>query len=147
MTEDIIGKIIEGEVTNVTNFGAFVKIPELKEEGLVHISEIADQFVEDINKFVKIGETVKVKVLKRTPKNKLELSIKQAKDSSVEAQPSEKKPPAPKFQSKPSKPAVERNPKNKFEEKLSHFMKRSEEKLIDIRRNLKQKQGITKKRK
>jgi uncharacterized protein len=57
-----IGMILEGKVTNVTNFGAFVDIG-VHLDGLVHISQIADCFVDDPRKFVKVGQTVKVKVL------------------------------------------------------------------------------------
>jgi len=121
--------IVSGEVTNVTNFGAFVKV-ESGEEGLVHISEIANEFVKDINEFVKVGDNIKVKVLGRNNKNKLELSIKKATEGEA---------PEPLFIKKKSSD-------NTFEDKLSQFLKRSEEKQIDIRRNLKQKQGISKKR-
>ena len=55
-------------VNSITNFGAFVKL-ENGEEGLIHISEIANEFVTDINQFVKLGETIKVKVLTRNQKN------------------------------------------------------------------------------
>ena len=75
--EGIIGKTVEGSITNITNFGAFVSI-EGSEEGLVHISEIANEFITDISEFVSIGDKVKVKVLARNQKKKLELSIKQA---------------------------------------------------------------------
>ena len=54
--------LLEGKVTNVTNFGAFVDIG-VHQDGLVHISQIADCFVDDPRKFVKVGQTVKVKVL------------------------------------------------------------------------------------
>jgi S1 RNA binding domain protein len=121
--------IVSGEVTNVTNFGAFVKV-EAGEEGLVHISEIANEFVKDINEFVKVGDIIKVKVLGRNNKNKLELSIKKATEGEA---------PEPLFIKKKSSD-------NTFEDKLSQFLKRSEEKQIDIRRNLKQKQGISKKK-
>ncbi|NLE01754.1 MAG: RNA-binding transcriptional accessory protein, partial [Fibrobacter sp.] len=57
------GMLLEGTVTNVTNFGAFVDIG-VHQDGLVHISELADKFVDDPKKVVKVGEVVKVKVLK-----------------------------------------------------------------------------------
>jgi uncharacterized protein len=56
------GMLLEGKVTNVTNFGAFIDIG-VHHDGLVHISQIADCFVDDPRKFVKVGQTVKVKVL------------------------------------------------------------------------------------
>ena len=57
------GMILEGTVTNVTNFGAFVDIG-VHQDGLVHISELADRFVDDPMKVVKVGQVVKVKVMK-----------------------------------------------------------------------------------
>tara|TARA_B100000427_G_scaffold59494_1_gene46778 strand:+ start:17 stop:448 length:432 start_codon:yes stop_codon:yes gene_type:complete len=133
-SEGLIGKTVEGTVTNITNFGAFVSI-EGNEEGLVHISEIANEFITDIANFVAIGDKVKVKVLARNQKKKLELSIKKAEglSESVPVKKPEKK---------------EKNkPKNfDFEDKLSSFLKRSEERQIDIRRNLKNKQGLTKRK-
>ena len=127
---DIIGKVTVGEVTNVTNFGAFIRLGN-GEEGLVHISEIANEYVTDIHNFVSVGDKVDVKVISRNNKNKLDLSMKQTK---------EKEPEPALFLHRKSK-------NSNFEDKLGQFLKRSEEKQIDIRRNLKQKQGITKKRK
>jgi uncharacterized protein len=57
------GMIVEGVVTNVTNFGAFVDIG-VHQDGLVHISEIADRYIDDPCKYIKVGQVVKVKVLK-----------------------------------------------------------------------------------
>lgn len=57
------GMLLEGTVTNVTNFGAFVDIG-VHQDGLVHISELADKYVDDPRKVVKVGQVVKVKVLK-----------------------------------------------------------------------------------
>lgn len=129
MTSDVIGNIVEGEVINVTSFGAFIRISS-GEEGLVHISEVANKFVTDINEFVSPGDKVQVKILNRNEKNKLELSIKQAK---------EKEKGETLFLHKRSK-------NNEFEDRLHSFLKNSEEKQIDIRRNIKNKQGITKRK-
>lgn len=146
MTEDIkLGSVVEGEVTNITNFGAFVKL-ENGEEGLIHISEIANEFVKDIASFITVGEKVKVKILKRNPKNnKLELSLKQTAEAPAETQTSSA-PSAP--VEAPDKSLFLRNKtKNSdFEDKMIGFLKKSDEKQIDIRRNLKNKQGISKKR-
>ena len=56
------GMVLEGSVTNVTNFGAFVDIG-VHQDGLVHISSLSDKFVEDPHQVVKAGDIVKVKVL------------------------------------------------------------------------------------
>jgi len=73
-----VGDIVEGEVTNITKFGAFVRIKE-GYEGLVHISEISNEFVTDISKYVNVGDKISVRILAASEKNKLELSIKKAK--------------------------------------------------------------------
>jgi len=79
------GMVIEGKVTGVTNFGAFVALPEGK-SGMVHISEVSSSFVRDINEFVKVGDTVKVMVLSIDEKGKIALSIKRAAEADT-AQP------------------------------------------------------------
>ena len=56
------GQILEGTVTGITKFGAFVEL-STGETGLVHISEVADSYVNDVNEFLKVKDTVKVKVL------------------------------------------------------------------------------------
>lgn len=72
------GKIVEGTVTGVTNFGAFIQLPEGK-SGLVHISEISHDYVKTVADYVKKGDKVKVKVLSVTDDNKISLSMRQAK--------------------------------------------------------------------
>lgn len=57
-----VGMELEGVVTNVANFGAFVDIG-VHQDGLVHISQLADRFVQDPKQFVKVGQVVKVRVL------------------------------------------------------------------------------------
>ena len=72
------GMVLEGVVTNVVNFGAFIDIG-VHQDGLVHISQLCDRFVCDPNEIVKVGQVVKVKVLEVNPKLKrIGLSIKQA---------------------------------------------------------------------
>lgn len=70
-----VGSIVEGQVTGIARFGAFVELPE-KKTGLVHISEIANEFVSDINDFLKVNDKVKVKVLSVDSNGKIALSIK-----------------------------------------------------------------------
>ena len=124
------GNIVQVEVTNIADFGVFVRC-KTGEEGLIHISEVANEFVTNINKYVKLGEKVReVKVLGRNKKGKLEFSIKKAKEP------------------KPKKALfIRSSSENKeFEDVLTKFLKRSDEKQVDIRRNLKKKQGISKKK-
>jgi S1 RNA binding domain protein len=72
-----IGKVYEGKVKGITKFGAFVELDK-DTTGMVHISEVANTFVNDINEHIKEGETVKVKVLSVGEDNKISLSIKKA---------------------------------------------------------------------
>jgi len=72
-----VGKIYEGKITGITNFGAFVEL-DRKTTGLVHISEVALTYVKDINEHISVGQAVKVKVLTIDEKGKMSLSIKKA---------------------------------------------------------------------
>ena len=72
-----VGDVLEGKVTGVTKFGAFVDIGENK-TGMVHISEVARSFVNDIAEHLKLGDTVKVKVMTIGDDGKVSLSIKRA---------------------------------------------------------------------
>ncbi|MEK9658104.1 MAG: S1 RNA-binding domain-containing protein [bacterium] len=129
--DSLIGQILKGEVTNVTKFGAFVKL-ENTEVGLVHISELSHDYISNIEEYVSLGDDVTVKVVSRNKQGKLELSMKQVKEK--------ENPVTPK--------AVSSAPKDgNFEYKLSSFMKRAEAKHIDLRRQQKKKQGIVKKQK
>ena len=72
-----VGEVFEGKVTGITKFGAFIAMPDGK-NGLVHISEIANTYVNDINEFVKEGQVVKVRVIGIGDGGKVNLSMKQA---------------------------------------------------------------------
>ena len=76
-----VGKVVEGTVTGITNFGAFVQLPEGK-SGLVHISEISHDYVEKVSDYLKRDEKIKVKVLSITNDGKISLSIRKAKPKS-----------------------------------------------------------------
>lgn len=133
-TEDYsVGSIVEGDVTNITKFGLFVKLANGK-EGLVHISEIADEFVTDINQYAKVGDHIQVRITSINSEKKLDLSIKKVK----EKEQVKEKEPGPIF--------IKKSKSEDFEKKLGSFLKRAEEKQIDIRRNLKFKQGLVKKK-
>jgi uncharacterized protein len=89
------GMILEGAVTNVTNFGAFVDIG-VHHDGLVHISELSNRYIKDPHEAVKAGQIVKVKVLSVDPGTKrIALSIKalQAEAAPVQKQQIKKKSP------------------------------------------------------
>lgn len=68
---------MDGTVSSIAKFGAFVNLPE-RRSGLVHISEIASEYVADVNDFLQVGQEIKVKVLAITPEGKINLSIKRA---------------------------------------------------------------------
>lgn len=72
-----VGSIVEGKVTGITKFGAFVDLGEGK-SGMVHISEVADVFVSEITEFLSEGQMVKVKVISIGDDGKISLSIKKA---------------------------------------------------------------------
>ncbi|HLE78245.1 MAG TPA: S1 RNA-binding domain-containing protein [bacterium] len=120
-----IGTIVEGKVVKITNYGAFVELADGK-SGLVHISEIADIYVKDVRDYLKEQETVKVKVLGLNDRGKLDLSVKQALS--------------------PEERVARAREKKTFEEKLKTFMKESEERLLDLKRNTEAKRGGGKKR-
>jgi S1 RNA binding domain protein len=128
-----VGSVVEGTVTGITNFGAFVELPT-GQTGLVHISEIADVYVTDINDFLKKSDKVKVKILSIDPTGKkIGLSIRQAQEG---ASPTRQLPPRG---PRPGGPRG-RTPSS-FEEKLKRFMKESEDRLGDLRRNTEGKRG------
>lgn len=115
-----MGSIVEGVVTGITNFGAFIELPG-GQTGLVHISEIAEVYVKDVNDFLKTNDKVTVKVISVDPRGKIGLSIKQAN-------PASSRPPKKKFQ--PS-----------FEDKLAKFLKESEERQQFLKRSTDSKRG------
>mgnify|MGYP001332720326 CR=1 FL=1 len=117
-----LGSIIEGRVTGITRFGAFVDIGEGR-TGLVHISEIADAFVNDVNDYLKQNDVVRVKVL-AVDNGKIGLSIKQA-DPSYQA----------------PRPRRDRVYQQSFEDKLNKFLKDSDERHQDLKRNQDSKRG------
>jgi S1 RNA binding domain protein len=105
------GQILEGIVKGITQFGAFVELPSGK-VGLVHISEVADEYVEDIKKYLKENQTVKVKVINVKEDGKISLSIKRVNETTKRE--NEKK-----------------RSKDDFEAKLSKFLKDSNQKLSE----------------
>ena len=72
-----VGAIVDGKVTGITKFGAFVALPENK-SGMVHISEVASSFVNDIKDFLQEGQQVKVKTINIDQQGRINLSIKKA---------------------------------------------------------------------
>ena len=136
-----VGAIVEGKVTGITKFGAFVALPEGK-SGMVHISEVASTFVNDIKDFLQEGQQVKVKIINIDQAGRINLSIKKA-------QPQE--PRQPRFQrSSAPRGRVQQAPKDpstmSFEDKLKAFMSDSESRQADVRHATDRKNGSRRRR-
>jgi len=120
-----LGSVVEGVVTGITNFGAFVELPG-GETGLVHISEIAEVYVKDINDFLKTNDRVTVKVISVVQNGKVGLSIKKANQTSTAA-PYHRPPP--------------KKVKASFEDKMAKFLKESEERQQVLKRSTDTRRG------
>ena len=70
-----VGNIVEGTISGIAKFGAFVELPD-KKVGLIHISEVANEYVSDVNDYLKVKDKVKVKVLSVDRNGKMDLSRK-----------------------------------------------------------------------
>ena len=117
------GSILEGTIVNITNFGAFVEVDG--KTGLVHISEVSDTFVKDIREHLKEKDKVKVKVISVDNNGKISLSIKQAMPTKKSYKPVEIDWSADKAKS----------PNGNFEDRISRFLKDSEEKFQDLKKH------------
>lgn len=124
-----VGEIVEGTVTGITNFGAFVQLGKGK-SGLVHISEISHDYVEKVDDYLKKGEKVKVKVLSVTDDGKISLSIRQAKPKT--SQPIEIE------WNKPDNSQKHMS----FEDKMSQFLKDSNDKMDQLKSKDNRKNGM-----
>ena len=127
-----VGTIVEGKIKTITNFGAFVALPEGK-TGMVHISEVANAYVSDIRQHLTEGQDVKVVVI-GNENGKINLSIKR-----LEAKPQQERAPrregpasAP-ARTAPTPPPAPKTADQLFEEKLKAFMSESDNKLSSIR--------------
>ena len=131
-----VGAVLEGRVTGITSFGAFVSLPDGK-SGLIHISEVANTYVSDVHEFLSVGQSVKVRVLSISPEGKISLSAKRAEERAESA-------PAPAAPRKTEQPrqaltvpaarAVQpyvpvKSGDQNFEDKLKQFMQVSDSKM------------------
>lgn len=150
-----VGTKLEGKVTGITHFGAFVELSQ-GVTGLVHISEIADNYVKDVNDHLKLEDKVLVKVINVDKDGKIGLSIRQAVDKPAGEQRPER--PERSFNrdrddrgdrggdrggrndrgSRPFKPPANRMT---FEDKMSRFLKDSEERISSLKKNTEGKRG------
>lgn len=142
-----IGKIYTGKVKGITQYGAFVDI-DGGGNGMVHISEIANTFVNEIRDHLTEGQDVRVKVIGINEAGKVSLSIKKAVEDDVP-------------QDKPARPAPPKERRSKpnvwepkktipqsemtFEDMMSHFKQSSEERIGDLKRSTDRKNGTRRK--
>lgn len=143
-----VGSILHGKVTGIAAFGAFVEL-EGGKTGLVHISEVSSEYVEDINQHLSSGQEVKVKVISVDPNGKISLSIKKANDSQTRRE--EKNNKKKNTEQRRSNglggkaPEVFEFAQKKedlsFEDKLLKFKQDSDEKIQDLKRNTESKRS------
>lgn len=140
-----VGTILRGTVVKVADYGAIVRLPS-GSTGLVHISEVADTYVRDVRDYVNETDEITVKVLALNPKGRYELSIKQcgrattpvAGDRLVGVGAARREQ-QPQRASRPEGPLRARPAS--FEDRLSRFLKDSEERQHDLKRNIESKRG------
>ena len=163
-----VGQKVAGKVTGITHFGAFVSLPDNK-TGLIHISEISDSYIKDLNTVLTVGQEVEVKVLTIAADGKISLSLRQASEQ-AQAKPETASRPKPAFnkdgdrkfnkqpqsdnaprfnkgKDAPARPTFSSNqntPVKKegdFDSLMSGFLKDSEDRLSSLRRNTEGKRG------
>ncbi|WP_313894885.1 S1 domain-containing RNA-binding protein [Psychrobacillus sp.] len=132
-----VGSKVQGKVTGITNFGAFVELPG-GSTGLVHISEVADNYVKDINEHLKVGDVVEVKVMNVEADGKIGLSIRKAKPQAERPERPER-PQRPRNNNRSND--RDRPMKENFEQKMTRFLKDSEDRLSTLKRATESKRG------
>lgn len=153
-----IGKVVTGKVTGITHFGAFIDLGDRK-TGLVHISEISDSYIKDINDVLTVGDEVEVRVLTIADDGKIGLSIRKAQENATEDSQSQRQhKPAPRsttaYKPREDRPSYnkgrdnrERAPQSKepkkdsFDNLMSSFLKDSDDRLTSLKRNTEGKRG------
>ena len=158
-----VGAIVDGKVTGITKFGAFVSLPDGK-SGLVHISEIAYSYVNEVSDHLREGQEVKVKIIGINPEGKVSLSIKQAAPApsappqrpfrSHQGGQQGDRPPRQQHQRRPPREAsygFERrqpitNENMSFEDMMSKFKQASDDKMSDLKRYTDVKRGTSRSR-
>ena len=136
-----VGAVVEGKVKSITNFGAFISLPENK-TGMVHISEVANAYVSDIRQHLTEGQDVKVMVI-GMENGKINLSIKRLEPKPQreggnagqrrEGAPQNRESSRPQQQRAPMPPAAPKTADQLFEEKLKAFMSESDSKISSIK--------------
>lgn len=139
-----IGQIVEGKVTGLTSFGAFVSLPEGK-SGMVHISEVSNAFVKEIKDHLSEGQDVKVKIIGISDEGKISLSIKKAMPEEQQRDSRPTRPNRPQ-RSRPANvwqgQAERKDPSSmSFEDMMARFKQVSDEKITDLKRSGEAKHG------
>lgn len=127
MEQLAVGTILEGKVTGITKFGAFVAIAPGK-TGMVHISEVANTYVSDISQHLTIGQEVKVKIISIDENGRINLSIKKAEPRPVQNRGTSPRP----AQNRSNQQPAAKEPQS-FEDKLKQFMADSDSKISGIK--------------
>ena len=135
--EFTVGDILEGKVKSITNFGAFVTLPENR-TGMVHISEVANTYVSDIRQHLTEGQDVKVMVI-GNENGKINLSIKRLEPKPARDNNRPRNNAAPRREGNgrpnraPAAPAAPKTADQLFEEKLKQFMSDSDSRIAGCR--------------
>ena len=124
-----VGEVVEGTVSDIMNYGAFVKLDDGK-NGLVHISEVSRDYVQDIHSVLKTGDKIKAKVLSIDDKGKIALSIKKA---------------LPSVQKISNDNQIKDVPTT-LDDMLIKFLKDSDERQLDLKRSIESKRGASRRR-
>lgn len=143
-----VGTLVEGKVDGITNFGAFVDLSN-GQKGMIHISEVSTDFVRDIKDYLKVGQEVKAVVIKISEKNEIALSIKKLMQEKQSTQRTDRNKSRTfgRENNRSSRPGnadwqgTKKNSAVSFEEMLSSFKHRSEEKISDLKRATESKRG------
>lgn len=139
-----VGTIVNGKVTGITNFGAFVETED-GSRGMIHISEISRSYIEDIRSVLRVGQTLSVKVISVTEDGKIALSLKQLEqEGEQKKQPKKSSRPQPKPRKKYEPAPAVTSPGDyewqsvsncgTFEDMMSKFKRTSEDKMSDLKR-------------
>lgn len=127
-----VGDVVEAEVVKIADFGAFVKFSNSK-KGLIHISQISDSYVKNVNDHLRVGDKVKAKIRTISPDGKIDLTLKEQKELDAN--------PVRNSASYGPRPKGKIFKTSSFEEKLKNFLKESEERQADLRKHLEEKRG------
>ena len=133
-----VGQILDGKVTGLTDFGAFVTLPD-GTTGMVHISEVASSYVKNIHDHLTENQEVKVKVLDINEKGKISLSIKKAAEPERQERPARR--PRPQQKGWQGLPEKQNDGGMSFEDMLASFKKNSDEKMSDLKKSNDSKRG------